>query len=241
MKNQKVSNIDEVEKELLIEKIAQKPISDPRNFISTIKLIISYLVEDMKRGPLQFKIAVFTIFIIVAFMSILLNANSVTTTMFLGIAERQAGDTDFIITKQSQGLPENVGNGTLNILNSLPLLNIKEVSDKVKLIPEFDGATERWLLPGRLRNGDNLTISTASFAVIGNSLKEKSLGLGRALNVGPLIENECLIVQRTANMIKLEGDKVQFKLSVVDFLTDSNLEVDGLQQLTDLALQAIPD
>lgn len=214
-----------------------------RSFISTIKLIIAYLIEDMKRGPLQFKIAVFTIFIIVAFMSILLNANSITVTMFLGIAERQAGDTDFIITSQFTNTGNTVNNetNTLDILNNLPLLNIADVDARVGKIPEISGASERWLLPGRLRNGGDLSIDTGSFLVMGNSLKERSLGIGRALNIEPLVKNECLLVRKTANMIKLETDTVQFGLNVLEFLTESNLQAEGLDELVSIALNAIPD
>lgn len=51
-------------------------------------LLIGYMIQDIKRGPLQLKIAVFSIFSIVAFMAFLLNANNLTITMFLTLAER---------------------------------------------------------------------------------------------------------------------------------------------------------
>lgn len=79
-------------------------LTEKETFLSTIKLIFIYLMQDMKRGPIQFKIAVITIYLIVAFMSVLINANSISIMMFLGIAERQAGDTDFIITSQFSGI-----------------------------------------------------------------------------------------------------------------------------------------
>jgi len=155
--------------------------------MASLKLIFLYLVQDMKRGPIQFKIAVITIYIIVAFMSILLNANSISISMFLGIAERQAGDTDFIITSQFANTGNQINNDTsaVSILTNLPLLNIKDVAQKLEAVEEIEGVSERWLLPGRIKNNNYTTVNltTGAFAVIGNSLKERSIGIGRGISV----------------------------------------------------------
>ena len=63
-----------------------------------LQTIVFYLIQDLKRGPLQFKIAVFSVFLTVSFMTILLNVNPILMSMFLTVTEREVGDADFIIT-----------------------------------------------------------------------------------------------------------------------------------------------
>lgn len=214
------------------------------NFIESIKLVTSYLLEDMKRGPLQFKIAVFTIFIIVAFMAILLNANSITTTMFLSLAERQTGDTDFIITPQFSNTGTQVANNSnVGVFAGLMLLNISEITEKLKNVEEISGASERWLFPGRLFNMDNKT-STTTYAILGNSLKERSLGLGRALEgVEPLKNNECYVMERTANVIKMNRSdpRVRFNIDILKFLSQNNLQASNTDDIAKILVDQIPD
>lgn len=215
------------------------------NFIESIKLVTGYLIDDMKRGPLQFKIAVFTIFIIVAFMAILLNANSITTTMFLSLAERQTGDTDFVITAQFSTTGTDISDeNTENILDSFPLLNITEVSESLSKVGSISGASGRWLFPGRLYNIENGSLSTSTFAVVGDSLMERSLGLGRALTgVEPLKNNECIVMRRTADVIKMrnENKTVRFNIDVIKFLGQNNFNAGSEDEITDLILNQIPE
>ena len=69
-----------------------------RTTFSKLDTIVFYLIQDLKRGPLQFKIAVFSVFLTVSFMTILLNVNPILMSMFLTVTEREVGDADFIIT-----------------------------------------------------------------------------------------------------------------------------------------------
>jgi hypothetical protein len=78
-------------------------------------LVCTYMIIDLKKGPLQFKIAVFSIFLIVTFMTILLNANSIIMVMFLGIAEVQAGDTDFILTPSITSAAPTITSSSFNL------------------------------------------------------------------------------------------------------------------------------
>lgn len=196
------------------------------------RLIVSYLIQDVKRGPMQLKIAVFSIFIIVAFMSILLNANGLTMTMFLSLAERQVGDADFIIVPQLGNLqfaltPQSIASG--NIISGLQLMNTTEVENKLKSIPEVIGASSRWILPGQVQNPKNLTISTPTFGLVGDSLKEISIGLGRSLEVDPLDKNECYFLTQTADMIELDDEdkEVIFRVDLIKFASQYGL-FDGI-------------
>jgi hypothetical protein len=66
-------------------------------FFGQIRVVFDYLIDDFQRGPVQFKISVFSIFIIIAFISILVNARSLMIAMLIGMAEQTVGDTDFYI------------------------------------------------------------------------------------------------------------------------------------------------
>ena len=124
------------------------------------------------------------------------------------------------------------------------MLNIKEVTQKLGAVEEIEGVSERWLLPGRLKNTNvtSVNLTTGAFAVIGDSLKERSIGIGRGISVQPLIDNECYLVQKTANMVKLFDNKtVTFQLDVLEFLSDSNLQSESwIDSIIDIALAGIP-
>lgn len=87
-----------------------------------------------------------------------------------------------------------------------------------------------------------MDLSTSAFAVIGNSLKERSIGIGRAADVGPLDDNECYMVQRTANMIELYNNHtVHFEMDALQFLQDNGVQnSNGVDSLIDLILDDLP-
>ena len=226
-----------------LEKRKGPPILKSLSFYGKLRLIIQYLIEDLKRGPLQFKIAVFTIFIIVAFMSILLNSNGITVTMFLTLAEAQVGDVDFIITQRftTTGTQLSSTSSFDTLVKNFPLLNISDIQKRVRNVPDLRGASERWLLPGMVLNPENASLSTNCIAVLGNSLKERSIGIGRALRGAEILEgNQAYIFRRTANVIKLPGDKVTFRLDFLKFLAQNNFQVNDISEIEAIVGSILP-
>lgn len=188
------------------------------NLYSNTSLLISYIVQDVKRGPMQLKIAVFSIFIIVAFMAFILNANNLTRTMFITLAERQVGDADFTITKSMNNQSQVTGTTTAGfnatvIRDSLPFIRINDTKTKLSGLDSITGVAPRWIIPGKLINPKNQTRTTTTFGIVGDSELEYSIGVGRRLDKLNIIkESECLIVKQTASMIGLEGSDVIFKI-----------------------------
>ena len=121
-------------------------------FFGQIKVIFDYLVDDIQRGPVQFKIAVFSIFIIIAFISILVNARSLMMAMFIGMAEQAVGDTDFYIqTVNSDQNTMGVGDSFREKLYT-NFLEVSVVNDRLSKVDDLYGYSPRWLLPGTVSN-----------------------------------------------------------------------------------------
>jgi hypothetical protein len=58
-------------------------------------------VEDIKKKPRSFKIGFFTIFLVVAFLSLLTNIVGLSPVIFIRVCENELGDTDLMVTPVS--------------------------------------------------------------------------------------------------------------------------------------------
>ena len=197
--------------------------SPPMKFIGRIKVIVDYLREDIRRGPVQFKIAIFSIFIIVTFISILVNARQLMMSMFIGMAEQSVGDSDFLISKVS--FTDNTfinTNNTLDILTS-NFIEVKETEDKIRTVDGILGSSSRWILPGTVYNPTDRSINTSTYIIIGDSLKEIGYSIGRALQVPPLGAAEAYIVRSVKNMAELKGDMFTMRLELLNYMRSLNI------------------
>ena len=71
---------------------------------------------------------------------------------------------------------------------------------------------------------------------------ERSLGLGRVLDMDPLEDNECVIMEQSASMIQLAGKNLTFKLNLQKFLDATGGNNDfNVDNITQALQQAIPD
>ena len=67
------------------------------NMRSNFKVIFNYLISDLKKKQRSFKIGLFTIFLVVFFISLLMNTIGISPVIFLRLCEDQAGETDIIM------------------------------------------------------------------------------------------------------------------------------------------------
>jgi ABC-type lipoprotein release transport system permease subunit len=192
-------------------------------FFGQIKVIFDYLVDDIQRGPVQFKIAVFSIFIIIAFISILVNARSLMMAMFIGMAEQAVGDTDFYIqTVNSDQNTMGVGDSFREKLYT-NFLEVSVVNDRLSKVDDLYGYSPRWLLPGTVSNIKDPNKRTSVFAIMGDSLKENAYGIGRVLQVPALTATDAYIMKSVKNMAELDDDMFDFKLDFIKFLRQVNV------------------
>jgi hypothetical protein len=68
-----------------------------RKRISNMRVVINYLKSDLIKKQRSFKIGLFSIFLVILFVSLLLNFIGISPVIFLKLAEEQAGETDIII------------------------------------------------------------------------------------------------------------------------------------------------
>jgi len=77
--------------------------------VSEISTIVSYLISDIKKKPRSFNIGIFTVFLVVSFLTLLQSVVDITPVAFLKLAEDAVGAVDFQLTAIS-GTPFENGN-----------------------------------------------------------------------------------------------------------------------------------
>jgi hypothetical protein len=63
----------------------------------TVRIVVNYIVSDIQRKPRSFKIGLFTIYLVVTFISLVQSAFQMSPLIFLQLSETQAGDTDLMV------------------------------------------------------------------------------------------------------------------------------------------------
>lgn len=193
------------------EKAAKKPPSSGsgsiRSFLSQLSLIVSYLGEDLKRAPIQLTISIFSVFLIVAFISILANAKGLMTALFIGLAEGAVGDSDYIAITAGGGknraLDNNSSQPGLGVFQS-NFFPVEESRKNLQKIDELLGSSPRWFFPAKVFNPKDETKFTSSYALLGVSEYENSFGIGRNLRSRNLGREEAIILQSVENMAELD-------------------------------------
>jgi hypothetical protein len=67
-------------------------------FFSSLKIVIFYLISDLKKRQRSFKIGFMTILIVVGFLTFLQSAIQLAPLMFLKMAENTMGAVDILLT-----------------------------------------------------------------------------------------------------------------------------------------------
>ena len=188
-----------------------------------IKLMSNYLIDDVKRGQVQFKIGIFAVFVIIAFISILVNARGLLTIMFIGITEDAVGDSDFYITSvNSQANIVGIGNNFASRFVS-NFMSINDTATRLKTVDDLKGSAPRLILPGIVLNKQDSQKNTSVYAILGDSMTENAYGIGRALQVRALIGPEAYIMSTINNMAELNGQSFIFKLDILRYLRTINI------------------
>ena len=165
---------------------------------------------------------------VVTFISILVNVNGISSIIFMSLAENELGDTDFIITPEFRSLNFQMNVNEINpdvLMRSLNLMNTSQYNDNFENVSGVLGASPRILFPGVLIHPNDTNKTTQVLTLMGNSSKEISLGIGRALDIEPLKSNECYLTTQTAFGIELEEDnnEVLLNINIIRFLLKNEL------------------
>lgn len=196
-----------------VKKLLMKTSADITIFslLGIFQIILSYIMTDIRKKPSTFKIGVFSIFIVVAFLIVLQSAKQLTPALFIRLSEAEAGDYDLMLRSVALENDTRLTNESYvsNPIHGVRLLNginIEKICDSME---EIEGCSARWMLMGKTQN---LNYSIQTFVMIVDSQKEISIGLGRnsKANSARLQENECFLTESTRRALRIQDDSGNF-------------------------------
>ncbi len=158
---------------------------------ANFRVAFNYLKSDLIKKQRAFKIGLISIFMVVFFLTMLLNAIQLVPTIFIKLSEEQTGEIDLILTPylMSQNVEtkksgfdsffynKTVTPNSTNPLDmaSLSFLDYYDVTSKLKNLSFIEGFSPRWIITGKSTNQNNDTNIISKFSTnifILDSLKE---------------------------------------------------------------------
>ena len=206
-------------------------------FSSNLSVIINYLKSDLIKKQRSFKIGLISIFLVVFFLTLLLNAIQLCPCIFIKLTEEQNSEIDLILTPYLYSQNVDIKKSsfdtfihnktslseafTTNYKINFNFLDFYEIQKRLKNLSFLEGVTPRWIVQGKTSK-KNEKKSSSEFLTnifIINSVNENDLGIGRGLNLSPLKENECYISTVLGNALKLnEGDTIHMDIRLWDLI-----------------------
>lgn len=208
-------------------------------FSKNFKLILNYLISDLKKKKRNFRIGFFTVFLVVFFFAIFLNTIHLSPTILLRFAENQAGEVDIMMLPNfnkkdvSHKIPNFKLNSNSNLKDnpnqnepSFEFLNFDEIFEALKDEEYLEGLSPRWLFQTNSTN-DIETFWAVSNLIILDSKLENKFKFGRKMNLTDLGFMECYVsesVYKSLNLGKFGNIlTIKMKLSSI-FKKISNLK-----------------
>ena len=166
-----------------------------RDFVSTLKTIIGFIVGDIVKKPRTFKIGLFSIYIVVAFLIILESVLKLTPSLFLKIAEDQAGQADFVFAPASQNAAV------------IPTINLTEIALKTAGLSDVEALAPRWTFPVNVSRADHPNKNYRAIGIVLNSKYERMRGIGGRLDIGDLGYGKCWISKSLGGLMDVHGNR----------------------------------
>ena len=208
-------------------------------FISNLSVASYYLKSDLIKKQRDFKIGLFAVFLVVFFLTILLNAIQYSATIFIKLSEENNSEIDLILTSSLQN--QNVetkksifdtyfyqkktitySNTSNYNLSNLNFLNFYEIKEKLANLSFIEGISPRWFILGKASHTNKETKDSNEFntnILILDSSKENNIGLGRTLNLPELKLYECYISKTLADALKVKsGDTITMQIRLSDLI-----------------------
>ena len=221
------------------------------NCLSNLIVTMNYLKSDLIKKQRAFKIGLVSIFLVVFFLTLLLNAIELCSCIFIKLSEEQTGEIDLIFTPYL--MSKNVANqksgfdsffynktvenrsSTLNFDN-LNFLNFHDVQKKLENLSFIEGASPRWIITGHAKNIDNTDNSNfrANIFILDSAI-ENNIGIGRELSLPDLKDDfDCYVSTTLSDALKLDiGKQLQVSISLSEFLSAYSGGGDGSEEEDD--------
>ena len=208
------------------------------SFFSNLVVTINYLKSDLIKKQRAFKIGLISIFMIVFFLTLLLNAIQLCSCIFIKLSEEQSGEIDLMLTpylasrnveSKKSGFDTFFYNKSSSDSNSsffditqLSFLNFYEIKERLENLSFIEGVTPRWIITGKASNKNEKKENSSEFSAnifILDSAKENDIGVGRGLNLPELQINECYVSTTLGDALKLKnGDSIEMNIRLMDLL-----------------------
>ena len=210
------------------------------NSSNYFNIILFYLKSDLIKRQRDFKIGLISIFLVVFFLTLLLNAIQISSCIFLSISEQQTSEIDLILTpylknnnvenkkssfdtfiykQKTTILPKRSNYDNYEIPN---FLNFYEIKQKLANLSFIEGLAPRWYFKGKASKKDKLKNDLIEFntnILILDSSLENKIGIGRNLYLPELKMNECYISDTLYNALKANpGDEIQMEVKLLDLI-----------------------
>ena len=205
-------------------------------FSSNLSVIINYLKSDLIKKQRSFKIGLISIFLVVFFLTLLLNAIQLCPCIFIKLTEEQNSEIDLIFTPYLYSQNVDIKKSsfdtfihnktslreafTTNYKINFNFLDFYEIQKRLKNLPFIEGVTPRWIVQGKTSKKNEIKSSSEFLTniFIIDSANENDIGIGRGLHLTPLQKNECYISTVLGNALKLnEGDTIHLDIRLWDF------------------------
>ena len=208
---------------------------------ANFSVAINYLKSDLIKKQRSFKIGLVSIYLVVFFLTLLLNAIELCPVIFIKLAEEQASEIDLIFTpylmsqnvenkksafdtylynktKKSSSPQSNI----TQMLSSLSFLNFYDIEKKLENFSLIEGVSPRWMIKGQTSNlnNSNITSTFSANIFILDSARENKIGIGRKVYSPELNMSECYVSNTLSNALKLKiGDMVKMDIKLSDLLS----------------------
>jgi len=174
-----------------------------KTFFANLKVVLNYLKSNIIKNPRTFKIGFVSIFLVVFFISLLMNAISISPVIFTRLTEDIVGEADIVmipfdkkdVSKNTKNIDKIVYMDNneietnmfgLNADNTIPtFLNFTDILLKLKSEDYLQGVVPRWIFPNANSTYRNETYASANLLIIDSDLENK-FKMGRKLELPKL-------------------------------------------------------
>ena len=196
----------------------------------TSRVLLNYLASDIQKKPRSFQIGLFSIFVVVGFLSLLFNMLLSTPVVYLKLSEDEQGEADIRLVPDPSSSPQNSNNTQSE---TTELLNFYRIQEALANLTEVEGVAPRWILPGYVYTEES-EVNTTAFLVMADTLLERNIGLGRNFNQRVLGYGEAIVTSSILRVLGLEefqGKQLFLYMNIAKSLRQSG--VTGSQNQTD--------
>ncbi|KNC51045.1 uncharacterized protein AMSG_07026 [Thecamonas trahens ATCC 50062] len=201
---------------------------------------LKYLWAATRKEKRNWMVGVFTVALVVFFVTVLRNNVERSPLIFWRLAELSAGETDALLTPTSSARSARPGESPLldpAMSDGVPLVNFTHIRQQWEEFRNLHGESAlvssivpRWYLLGRVRNRDVPTRVSSAIFVVYDSHKELAAGIGRNFNHRALGEAETHVsspLLRTLGLGANRGDRILLSLEADQLLPLLNVESVG--------------